>query len=43
MYADHVKEIKDGGSVLDLSNGQALCHTHHERKTAREKMKRVKD
>lgn len=33
MYADHVVELKDGGSLLDLNNGQCLCAVHHERKT----------
>jgi 5-methylcytosine-specific restriction protein A len=33
MYADHIVEIKDGGSVLDVSNGQCLCRSHHLIKT----------
>lgn len=42
MYADHVREIKDGGSVLDLNNGQCLCYAHHERKSAAERTRRFK-
>jgi 5-methylcytosine-specific restriction enzyme A len=34
MYADHIIELRDGGSLLDINNGQCLCHTHHERKSA---------
>jgi 5-methylcytosine-specific restriction enzyme A len=41
MYADHIVELRDGGSVLDLNNGQCLCHTHHERKTIAERVKRL--
>jgi hypothetical protein len=33
MYADHVTELKDGGALLDLSNGRCLCASHHELKT----------
>ena|SRR5215475_10031374 len=33
MYADHIIEVKDGGSLLSLSNGQCLCASHHEIKT----------
>jgi 5-methylcytosine-specific restriction protein A len=33
IIADHIVELKDGGSLLDLNNGQALCKSHHERKT----------
>ena len=31
---DHIVEIADGGAFLDEGNVQALCHEHHERKTA---------
>ena len=34
MYADHIVELKDGGSLLNLANGQCLCAVHHEIKTA---------
>jgi 5-methylcytosine-specific restriction enzyme A len=33
MYADHVVELKDGGLLLDLTNGQCLCSSHHRSKT----------
>jgi hypothetical protein len=33
MYADHIIELKDGGSLLDINNGQCLCSSHHELKT----------
>lgn len=29
MIADHIVELKDGGSPLDLSNGQCLCTQHN--------------
>ena|SRR5215471_4115208 len=35
MYADHIVELRDGGSLLDLANGQCLCRSHHELKTLR--------
>lgn len=34
VYADHIVELKDGGSLLDPNNGQCLCASHHEIKTA---------
>jgi 5-methylcytosine-specific restriction enzyme A len=34
MYADHIVELKDGGSLLNPANGQCLCASHHELKTA---------
>lgn len=40
LYADHIVEIEDGGSPTDLSNGQCLCHGHHEAKTALMKSER---
>jgi 5-methylcytosine-specific restriction enzyme A len=33
MFADHIVELRDGGSLLDLANGQCLCGSHHEIKT----------
>lgn len=33
LFADHIIERRDGGSPLDLSNGQCLCGSHHTRKT----------
>lgn len=40
MFADHIKEIKDGGLFLDLMNGQCLCGSCHTRKTWDEKRHR---
>src|SRR4029077_15091757 len=40
MFADHIVEIKDGGSVLDVTNGQCLCYSHHTIKTNEVKKKR---
>jgi 5-methylcytosine-specific restriction enzyme A len=34
MFADHVKELKDGGAPFDLDNGMCLCGAHHTAKTA---------
>lgn len=42
IFADHVIEIRDGGRPLDLNNGQALCFSHHERKSAAERARRLK-
>jgi hypothetical protein len=43
LYADHIKERRDGGNLLDPKNGQALCASHHTKKTAAERMKRHSD
>lgn len=34
LFADHVKELRDGGAALDPANGQALCGACHTAKTA---------
>ena len=34
LFADHVKELRDGGSATDPANGMALCGACHSRKTA---------
>lgn len=34
MFADHILELRDGGSLLDPSNGMCLCGAHHSAKTA---------
>lgn len=34
LYADHIKERSDGGSLTDPANGQCLCARHHSLKTA---------
>src|SRR5262249_15411498 len=33
VYADHIVELRDGGSLSDPANGQCLCRSHHELKT----------
>ena len=33
VYADHIVELRDGGSLLDLNNGRCLCQAHHVSKT----------
>lgn len=40
MYADHIKEIEDGGARYDPANGQCLCASHHTIKTQSERAKR---
>ena len=40
LYADHIKEIRDGGT-WDMSNGQALCGSCHTGKTMAERAKRA--
>lgn len=40
LYADHVVELRDGGSKTDPANGQALCARCHARKTARARAQR---
>jgi hypothetical protein len=41
LFADHVKELKDGGAPFDPDNGLARCGACHTRKTARERAKRM--
>jgi 5-methylcytosine-specific restriction enzyme A len=43
MYAHHIVEVKDGGALLDPSNGEALCHAHHEQKSALARARRLRD
>jgi 5-methylcytosine-specific restriction enzyme A len=40
MFADHIKERRDGGDPLDPNNGQCLCGRHHTLKTARARAER---
>ena len=42
MYADHIVELKDGGSLTALSNGQCLCSQHHEIKTVAARVQRLR-
>ena len=41
MYADHIKEVNDGGALLDPMNGQLLCSSCHQSKTLVERAKRA--
>jgi len=41
MYADHITELRDGGSLIDISNGQCLCASHHEIKTLAQRSRRL--
>ncbi|WP_425404611.1 HNH endonuclease [Hwanghaeella sp.] len=40
LFADHIREIEDGGDPLDRGNGQALCGSCHSIKTAEERARR---
>ena len=35
MFADHKVEVRDGGALFDLANGECLCGAHHTAKTGR--------
>jgi 5-methylcytosine-specific restriction enzyme A len=41
MFADHIKERRDGGDPTDPSNGMCLCGSHHTIKTQRERARRL--
>ncbi len=41
MFADHIKEVKDGGSLFDLNNGMCLCGSCHVLKTNVERLLRA--
>lgn len=41
LFADHIRERRDGGAPLDPSNGQCLCGKHHTLKTARRRGERL--
>jgi len=41
LFADHIRELADGGAPLDPLNGQCLCGSHHTAKTMRERAKRM--
>lgn len=40
LFADHIKELRDGGAPFDAVNGQCLCGAHHTRKTVQARAKR---
>lgn len=42
MFADHIKERRDGGAPFDADNGQCLCGRHHSLKTARARANRAR-
>jgi 5-methylcytosine-specific restriction enzyme A len=42
MFADHVRELADGGAPFDLANGQCLCGSHHTAKTAATRARRLR-
>lgn len=41
MFADHVKEVRDGGAPFDPANGMCLCGSHHTKKTVSVRMERL--
>lgn len=41
MFADHVRERRDGGAPFDPANGQCLCGRHHSLKTAKARAQRA--
>lgn len=41
MFADHIVEMRDGGSPFDITNGKCLCGSHHTVKTQAERAKRM--
>ena len=41
MFADHIRERRDGGADLDPSNGQCLCGRHHTLKTTAARASRM--
>jgi nitrite reductase/ring-hydroxylating ferredoxin subunit len=42
MYADHIIELKDNGSLFDITNGQCLCASHHTLKTVEARTRRLR-
>ena len=41
LYADHIKERRDGGDPFDPKNGMCLSGSHHTIKTQRERARRL--
>lgn len=42
MFADHIRERRDGGAPLDPQNGRCVCGRHHTEKTLAERAKRMR-
>ncbi len=42
LFADHVKELRDGGAPFDRANGLARCGSCHTRKTASARAARLR-
>jgi hypothetical protein len=42
LYADHIVELRDGGSAFDVGNGMCLCASCHQLKTAQARMRRLR-
>lgn len=42
LFADHIRELRDGGAPFNLGNGRALCGACHSRKTAAARAERMK-
>ncbi len=40
LFADHIKELRDGGAPFDPANGQCLCGAHHTRKSVQARANR---
>ena len=40
VYADHIHELSDGGSLIDPFNGMCLCASCHQVKTVAMRMRR---
>lgn len=41
VYADHIKERRDGGALYDPANGQCRCASHHTLKTHAARLARL--
>jgi positive regulator of sigma E activity len=41
IFGDHIREVKDGGALLDKRNICCRCGSCHSRKTAAERAKRL--
>lgn len=41
MFADHIRELRDGGAPFEPANGMCLCSTHHVLKTMATRARRM--